>query len=62
MFSCMTSGASSFQNLIEDISLKNGEVLDKLLKLKTNKAGGRGIYPRVLRKLAEIVYNFLNIS
>ena len=44
-------------NVLANIEIEDKEVLDKLNKLKTNKAAGPdGILPRVLKELSEIIF------
>ena len=44
-------------NVLANIEIEDKEVLDKLNKLKTNKAAGPdGIFPRVLKVLSEIIF------
>ena len=44
-------------NVLANIEIEDKEVLDKLNKLKTNKAAGPdGIFPRVLKELSEIIF------
>ena len=44
-------------NVLANIEIEDKEVLEKLNKLKTNKAAGPdGIFPRVLKELSEIIF------
>ena len=45
------------QNVLANIELGDKEMLDKLQKLKTNKAAGPdGIFPRLLKESSEIIF------
>ena len=52
----MPEGIHNNLNVLANIEMEDKEVLDKLNKLKTNKAAGpNGIFPRVLKELSEII-------
>ena len=56
----MQEGIHNNLNVFANIEIEEKEVLDKLNKLKTNKAAGPdGIFPRVLKELSEIINNSL---
>ena len=53
----MPDGIHNNLNVLANIEIEDKEVLDKLNKLKTNKAAGPdGIFPRVLKELSEIIF------
>lgn len=54
-------GMSSAQDYLAEIEVRDNEVLEKLHKLKADKAAGPdGLYPRVLREVSEIIFKPLS--
>ena len=49
------------QDYLAEIEVRDNEVLDKLHKLKADKAAGpNGLYPRVLREVGKIIFKPLS--